>query len=206
MGLGNPGDRYTGTRHNVGFDVVDALGVRAGSRVDRLDCRALTARVRLFGKPVLLAKPQTYMNLSGESVKGLTTKYDVPLERTLIVLDDVALPPGRIRIRPTGSSGGQKGLQNVIDCFSTNAIPRLRVGVGGADFRPGDDRADYVLGRFAKSERDSIVSALKDACDAVELFVSEGIDFAMTRFNRSAEETSPGDGSSTRSPEAPPAS
>lgn len=205
MGLGNPGDRYTGTRHNVGFDVVDALSARAGVRVDRLDCRALTARVRLLGKPVVLAKPQTYMNLSGESVKGLATKHDVPLERILVVLDDVALPPGRIRVRPTGSSGGQKGLQNVIDCFKTNEIPRLRVGVGGADFRPGDDRADYVLGRFAKSEREAILGALGEACDAVELFVAEGLDAAMTRFNRPAEDTAPGENPSTRSPETPPA-
>ena len=207
VGLGNPGDRYVGTRHNVGFEVVDALAARAGAasggrvRVDRLDCRALTARVRLAGKPVLLAKPQTYMNVSGESVKGLVTKYEVPLERTVVVSDDVALPPGRLRLRPSGSSGGQKGLQNTIDCLRTNVFPRLRVGVGGESFQPGEDRADYVLSRFAKSERRDVESAVADACDAIELWLTSGLEAAMSRFN-SAEPSGPAE---PRSPKAAPA-
>lgn len=195
-GLGNPGDRYTGTRHNVGFEVVDRLAEqlsgegRGSVRVDRLDCRALTARVALEGASVLLAKPQTYMNLSGESVKGLATKHEVALERLLVVVDDVALPVGRIRLRPSGSSGGQKGLQNVVDCFGTNTIPRLRVGIAGAHYREGEDKSDYVLERFGKAERESAKESVEDACDAVRVFVREGIDAAMSRFN-GASETSP---------------
>lgn len=194
-GLGNPGDRYTGTRHNVGFEVVDRLAEqlsgegRGSVRVDRLDCRALTARVPLEGASVLLAKPQTYMNLSGESVKGLAQKHDVPLERLLVVVDDVALPVGRIRLRPSGSSGGQKGLQNVVDCFGTNAVPRLRVGIAGAHYRSGEDKADYVLERFGKAERAAVKDSIEDACDAVRVFVRDGIGAAMSRYNGAAEST-----------------
>lgn len=187
VGLGNPGDRYAGTRHNVGFDVVDELATRARVRVDRLDCRALTARTRLAGAPVLLAKPQTYMNVSGESVKGLAVKYDVPLERLLVVSDDVALPLGTLRLRGQGSSGGQKGLQSVIDCLKVKDFPRLRVGVGGSDFRPGDELSDYVLSRFSKAERTLHQEAVLTAADAVETFVEKGLDAAMTRFNRSGD-------------------
>lgn len=196
VGLGNPGDRYVGTRHNVGFEVLDAFVRRLASdpsrppRVDRLDCRALTGRVRVGEAPVLLAKPQTYMNLSGESVKGLLVKHAVPRDRLLVVSDDVALPVGRLRIRPSGSSGGQKGLQNVIDCLGADDFPRLRVGVAGDRFRPGEDKADYVLDRFSKAERAALAPVLDAACEAIEAFVVEGIDAAMNRFNR-APETAP---------------
>ncbi len=192
-GLGNPGDRYVGTRHNVGWEVLDALVRRLAAdparptRIDRLDCRALTGRVKIGATPVLLAKPQTYMNLSGESVKGLLLKHAVPLERMLVVSDDVALPVGRLRIRPSGSSGGQKGLQNVIDCLGTDAFPRLRVGIAGDHFRPGEDKADYVLERFSKAERAALVPVLETACEAIETFVAEGLEVAMNRFNRSPE-------------------
>jgi PTH1 family peptidyl-tRNA hydrolase len=189
-GLGNPGDRYTGTRHNVGFDVIDALAGRNAAqrpRVDKLDCRALTARVRVADTPVLLAKPQTYMNLSGESVKGLATKYEVPVERVLVVLDDVALPVGRLRVRATGSAGGQNGLKSVLECFKTQDVPRLRLGIAGEHFVQGDDKADYVLARFSKAERPVIEAAVGEACDAVEVFVTSGIDAAMSRFNRTPE-------------------
>lgn len=193
MGLGNPGDRYTGTRHNVGFDVVDALAKRASGdargsvRVDRLDCRALTGRVRLNGRPVLLAKPQTYMNVSGESVAGLVAKLGVPLDSLLVVADDVAIPVGSLRLRRSGSSGGQKGLQSVIDCLKTNEFPRLRLGIAGEHFQPGEDKADYVLERFGKAERATISSVVDTACDAVACWATEGIDAAMNRFNRLPE-------------------
>jgi len=193
VGLGNPGDRYVGTRHNVGWEVLDALVRRLAAdssrpaRIDRLDCRALTGRVKIGATPVLLAKPQTYMNLSGESVKGLLLKHAVPAERMLVVSDDVALPVGRLRIRPSGSSGGQKGLQNVIDCLGTDAFPRLRIGIAGDHFRPGEDKADYVLERFSKAERAALVPVLDTACEAIETFVAEGLESAMNRFNRSPE-------------------
>ena len=193
VGLGNPGDRYVGTRHNVGFEALDALVRRLAAdparpaRVDRLDCRALTGRVRIGETPVLLAKPQTYMNLSGESVKGLLVKHAVPRERMLVVSDDVALPVGRLRIRPSGSSGGQKGLQSIVDCLGSDDFPRLRMGIAGPHFRPGEDLADYVLERFSKAERSLLASAVAVACEAIETFVAEGIDVAMNRFNRAPE-------------------
>ena len=191
VGLGNPGDRYTGTRHNVGFDVVEAFAKKAGggaARIDRLDCRALTGRVRLGERAVLVARPQTYMNLSGESVKGLVTKYEVPLDRLVVVSDDTALPVGRIRIRRSGSSGGQKGLQSILETLGTPEFPRLRLGVRGEKFRPGEDLADYVLSRFSKAERPVVDETIGTACEALETFVIDGIDAAMNRFNRSPEE------------------
>lgn len=191
-GLGNPGDRYVGTRHNVGFDVIDALAGRSAvpgtrPRVDRLDCRALTGRVKIGGRPVILAKPQTYMNLSGESVKGLAAKHEVTPDRMLVVVDDVALPVGRLRLRASGSAGGQKGLASVLECFRTQSVPRLRIGIAGDHFQPGEDKADYVLARFSKSERPVVESAVSEACDAIEVFVTDGIDAAMARFNRTPE-------------------
>lgn len=191
VGLGNPGDRYTGTRHNVGFDVVQAFARKAAghpTRLDRVDCRALTGRVKVGDTPVVVARPQTYMNASGESVKGLALKYDVALERLIVVSDDTALPVGAIRIRRSGSSGGQKGLQSVIDCFGTNAIPRLRLGVRGENFQPGEALDTYVLSRFSKKERPAADEAIESACEALVVFVTEGIDAAMNRFNRSPEE------------------
>jgi len=191
VGLGNPGDRYTGTRHNVGFDVVLAFARKAAGgppRLDRLDCRALTGRVRLGDRPVVVARPQTYMNSSGESVKGLAAKYAVPLDHLVVVLDEVALPVGSIRIRRAGSSGGHKGLQSVIDCFGTDEFPRLRLGVRGENFQPGEPKDDYVLSRFSKKERPAIDEAIATACGALDLFVTDGIDAAMNRFNRPPEE------------------
>jgi len=194
VGLGNPGDRYTGTRHNVGFDAVQAFAEKAAGgppRLDRLDCRALTGRVRVGDRPVLVARPQTYMNASGESVKGLVARYGVPLERLVVVLDEVALPVGSVRFRRSGSSGGQKGLQSVIDCLGTSEFPRLRLGVRGEHFEPGEPKDDYILSRFSKKERPSIDEAIATACDALEAFVTDGIDAAMNRYNRSPEESSP---------------
>ena len=191
VGLGNPGDRYTGTRHNVGFDVVEAFAKKAGggaARIDRLDCRALTGRLRVGERAVLVARPQTFMNLSGESVKGLVTKYAVPLDRLVVVSDDTALPVGRLRLRRSGSSGGQKGLQSVLEILGTPEFPRLRLGVRGETFRPGEDLADYVLSRFSKAERPVLDETIGTACEALETFVIEGIDAAMNRFNRSPEE------------------
>ena len=159
----------------------------APPRVERLDCRALTGRARLGADTVVLAKPQTYMNLSGESVKGLVLKYEVPLERLLVVVDDTALPVGRLRLRASGSSGGQKGLQSVIDCLRTDAFPRLRIGIAGEHLRPGDEKADYVLSRFSKAERTLVREAVETACDAVESFLTGGLETAMNRFNRPPE-------------------
>ncbi len=191
VGLGNPGDRYSGTRHNVGFDVVQAFARKAAGRpprLDRLDCRALTGRIKVGDHPVVVARPQTYMNASGESVKGLVLKHDVPLDRLVVVLDEVALPVGAIRFRRSGSSGGQKGLQSVIDCLGTSDFPRLRLGVRGEHFEPGEPKDDYILDRFSRKERPILDEAIATACDALETFVTDGIEVAMNRFNRLPEE------------------
>ena len=194
VGLGNPGDRYTGTRHNVGFDVVEAFARKAVGgppRLDRLDCRALTGRVKVGDRTVLVARPQTYMNASGESVKGLLAKYEVPLESLVVVSDEVALPVGALRFRRSGSSGGQKGLQSIIDGLGTTEFPRLRLGVRGEHFEPTEAKDDYILSRFSKKERPAVDEAIATACEALETFVTDGIDAAMNRFNRSPEESSP---------------
>lgn len=132
------------------------------------------------------------MNLSGESVKGLVARHWIDPSRLLVVLDDAAIPVGRIRIRPSGSSGGQKGLQNVIDCLGTNAIPRLRIGIAGEYLHPGDEKADYVLSRFSKAERPRIAEAVALACDAVETFLTAGLESAMNSFNGPPEEVTAG--------------
>lgn len=152
-------------------------------RVDRLDCRALTARVRIGDTPVLLAKPQTFMNVSGESVKGLIVKHGVALDRLLVVLDEAALPLGRLRLRASGSSAGQKGLQSVIDCLGTNEVPRLRVGIAGEHQKPGE-LGEYVLSRFSKAERPVAERMVAAAADAAETFVRDGLDAAQAAFNR----------------------
>jgi PTH1 family peptidyl-tRNA hydrolase len=158
-------------------------------RLDRLDCRALTGRVRVEGTPVLVARPQTYMNLSGESVKGLLARHGVPTERLIVVSDDTALPVGQIRIRRSGSSGGQKGLQSIIDTLGTAEFARVRVGVRGEHFQLGEDQADYVLSRFSKAERPAADEAIGRAAEAVETIVREGLEAAMNRFNGSPEDT-----------------
>ena len=185
MGLGNPGDRYSGTRHNVGFDVVQAFAEKAAGgppRLDRLDCRALTGRVRVGDRPVLVARPQTYMNLSGESVKGLALKYEVPLDGLVVVSDDTALPVGTIRIRRSGSVA--------LGTFaSSHATISAIEGVRGDNFQPGEPLDTYVLSRFSKKERPAIDAAIDTAIDALTVFVTDGIEAAMNRFNRSSEES-----------------
>ncbi|MCC6132823.1 MAG: aminoacyl-tRNA hydrolase [Acidobacteria bacterium] len=192
-GLGNPGDRYTGTRHNVGFDTIDALAASVrtpagyGIRVDRFDCRALVGQARVEGKMVLFAKPQTFMNLSGESVKGLMQKYEIDRERLLVIADDAALPLGRLRLRRSGSDGGQKGLRSIISCLGSEDFPRLRFGIAGETFRPGTDLSDYVLERFGKAEREDVKQGIERACEAVRVFLTRGIEDAMNEFNRPQE-------------------
>ena len=157
--------------------------------MDRLDCRALTGRLRFGERSVLLAKPQTYMNCSGESVKGLLNRYEVSLDRLLVVVDDAALPVGRLRLRAAGSSGGQKGLQSIIDCLGTNAFPRLRLGVAGEHLAQTEDLADYVLSRFSKAERALFDGAVAAGCAAIESFLTSGLETAMNTFNRPPEES-----------------
>ncbi len=180
--LGNPGVKYARTRHNAGFIAAGRLEKDAGIRINRLKFKALTAVGDFGGCKVLFMKPQTYMNLSGDAVLQAMRFYKVPLERIIVISDDTALPIGKIRIRRSGSAGGQKGLADVIKKCGGESFPRIRIGVGGpphADY----DMADWVLSAFTDKEAAEINDAARKALDAAELIVSSGIDKAMNAFN-----------------------
>ena len=180
--LGNPGDQYENTRHNVGFLAADALGERLNKPIQRLKFKALTNVVEYGGCRVLLMKPVTYMNLSGEAVRQAVQFYKLPPERVLVVSDDVALPPGRLRIRKGGSAGGHNGLKNLIQHLGTDQFPRVRVGVGEKP-HPDYDMADWVLGKLQGEDKKAVDAAVKRAADAVECLIREGPDRAMSRYN-----------------------
>jgi PTH1 family peptidyl-tRNA hydrolase len=184
VGLGNPGRQYAGTRHNFGFELIDRLCVRLDAQGLRLHSHALVTTTLHEGHKVLLAKPQTYMNLSGKSVQGLANFYRVPLSKILVAHDDLDLPFGTLRLRPGGGPGGQKGVRSTIEMLGSQDFSRLRLGIG----RPlGQmDPSDYVLQQFSRAERDQLSQALDRAADAALVFVADGIQAAMNRFNASA--------------------
>lgn len=180
--LGNPGDRYDNTRHNAGFLVADELADRLNVPIQRLKFKALTNLVELNGQRVLLMKPVTFMNLSGESVGEAAAFYKVPPDHILVVSDEVALPPGKIRVRKNGSAGGHNGLKNIIAHLGTEEFPRVRVGVGQKP-HPDYDMADWVLGKLQGEDKKAVDEAVKKAADAVTCLVKEGPDRAMNRYN-----------------------
>lgn len=182
VGLGNPGTAYQNTRHNIGFEVIDLLAGQENISVSEKKHKAIIGKGLINGQKVLLAKPQTYMNLSGESVRQLVDYYDIdPIEELLVISDDISLEPGQIRLRKKGSAGGHNGLKNIIAHIGNGDFKRLRMGVGAKP--EGYDLADYVLGHFSKEESDLMGEATKKAADAVRLLLLEGIDAAMNRFN-----------------------
>ena len=182
VGLGNVGDKYEGTRHNVGFRVADELAERAGVPVQRLKYRALTGQAEIGGARVLLMKPVTFMNLSGEAVRPAADFYKVPADHILVLSDDVSLPVGKLRIRRGGSAGGHNGLKNIIQHLGTDQFPRVKVGVGEKP-HPDYDMADWVLGKFQGEDRKAIDQAVQRAADAVECLLREDPERAMSRFN-----------------------
>ena len=179
--LGNPGDKYENTRHNVGFMVADETADRQSKPIQRLKFKALTNTLSISGEKVLVMKPITYMNLSGEAVRQAADFYKIPPERVLVVSDDTALALGRLRIRAKGSAGGHNGLKNIIQHLGTDQFPRLRVGVGEKP-HPDYDMADWVLGNFVGEDKKTIDAAVKRAADAVECILSEGLEKAMVKF------------------------
>jgi PTH1 family peptidyl-tRNA hydrolase len=183
VGLGNPGAEYEWTRHNLGFMVVDTLARQTGREVKRAECRAHVGRAEVEGRAVELVKPQTYMNLSGESVACLLRKRAglKPAADVLVISDDIALPFGALRLRPRGSSGGQKGLKNIIAALGTDEFMRLRVGIRPE--HPVGDTASYVLERFPKAQRDEVEKVLERATDALRAVIRDGIDKAMAQYN-----------------------
>lgn len=181
VGLGNPGREYKDNRHNVGFMLVDRLSVLLDVRMNRLQARALVASTSYQGRKIILAKPQTYMNLSGQSVGGLARFYKLPLENVMVAHDDLDLPFGVIRIRPGGGAGGQKGVASTIECLGSRDFPRLRIGIGRPPGRM--DPADYVLQDFPQADLVTLSETLGRAAQAVLVFVTEGVQAAMNQFN-----------------------
>ena len=182
VGLGNPGPKYEWTRHNMGFLVVDELAERENIPVQRLKYKALTNVVEYGGCRVLLMKPTTYMNLSGEAVGQAARFYKIPPERVLVISDDVALPQGKLRVRRSGSAGGHNGLKNIIAHLGTDQFPRIKVGVGGKP-HPDSDMADWVLGKFTGQDKKVMEDAISRAADAVACLLEKGVDQAMAKFN-----------------------
>jgi len=181
VGLGNPGREYRQTRHNVGFMLMDRLTARLNVRFTRMQSKALVASANFEERKIIFAKPQTFMNLSGQSVQGLLHFYKLPLENLLIAHDDLDLPLGTIRIRPDGRSAGQKGMTSTIDRLGTDEFPRLRLGIGRP---PGQMQApDYVLQDFSDADMVVISETLNRAVEAGLTWVTEGLDKAMNKFN-----------------------
>ena len=181
-GLGNPGDKYENTRHNAGFLVVDELARRGGFSVRKVKHKALTETAVIGGQGVLVMKPTTYMNLSGEAVGDAARFYKIPPERVLIISDDTDLPVGKLRIRKSGSAGGHNGLKSIIQHLGGDGFPRLKVGVGGKP-HPDYDMADWVLGKLQGEDKKVFDEAVKKAADAIECLLKEGPDKAMNKFN-----------------------
>ena len=181
-GLGNPGSKYENTRHNAGFLAIERIAEKAGVSIDRLKFKGLTAQAELGGRRVLLLKPSTFMNLSGQSVQEALAFYKLPPSRCIVLFDDISLEPGRMRIRAKGTDGGHNGMKNIIYLTGHDDIPRIKIGVGKKP-SPEWDLADWVLSRFSAEELKQLEAVAKNIGDAVELIVSGQPDKAMNRFN-----------------------
>ena len=186
-GLGNPTKEYEGTRHNVGFEVIDRIAEKYNISVDTKKHRAQLGKGIISGRKVILAKPQTYMNLSGESIRSLIDYYKADEEHELLVIyDDISLDVGQLRIRAKGSAGGHNGIKNIIACLGTQVFPRIKIGVG--EKPRGYDLADYVLGHFSKAEQEKMEEGYREAVQAAEMIVSGELEAAMNEYNRRKKE------------------
>jgi peptidyl-tRNA hydrolase, PTH1 family len=181
VGLGNPGREYKETRHNVGFMVVDRLCQKWGVKPSRLQSKALVAQTLVEEEKIILAKPQTFMNLSGEAVGPLMRYYKLELSQLIVIHDDLDLPLGTLRLRPGGGSGGQKGLNSIIQKLGTQDFPRMRIGIGRPPGRM--DAADYVLQSFSSGDMETFQFVLNKAEEAVTAFIQHGLDTAMNQYN-----------------------
>ena len=185
-GLGNPGREYENTRHNAGFMVLDALADKLGADISERKHKALCGKAVIGGQKVILLKPQTYMNSSGESIRAAADYYKVAPEDILVIYDDISLAPGQLRIRAKGSAGGHNGIKSIIAHLGTQEFPRVKVGIG--EKPPRMDLADYVLGHFSEGEKRIMADAVKEAADAVCEMVNMGIEQAMNDHNRKKSE------------------
>ncbi len=191
VGLGNPGPEYQWTPHNLGFLVVDELANRGSIRVERPEAKAMAGRGKLAGEEIVLAKPQTMMNLSGFSVRELLAKYELEPSALIMVYDEAALPWGTMRIRERGSAGGHNGMKSVIGSLGTDEFIRVRLGV--QPDHPVGDLAEYVLRRMKKAELEQAAAVMDEAADAVELILAQGVAAAMNRYNRRDESADEGE-------------
>ena len=182
VGLGNPGSKYESTRHNMGFLAVDLLAEKEKFKCNKLRFRAWTAIVELGGEKVLVMKPQTYMNLSGESVGEAARFYKIPADHVLVISDDISLPTGKLRIRAGGSAGGHNGLKNIIQHLGTDQFPRIKVGVGSPQ-QAGYDVVDWVIGKPMGEDQKILLDTLHRAANAVPVLIAHGVDKAMNCFN-----------------------
>lgn len=180
--LGNPGLKYEGTRHNAGFITAAAAEKKYGVKINRSRFKALTAKCTIAGQSVLLMKPQTYMNLSGEAVQAAASYYKIPADHIIVFSDEMALPVGKIRVKPKGSAGGHNGLKSIISCLGTDAFPRIRLGVG-APPNPDYDVKDWVLSVFRNQDAADIADAARRAADALESYIADGSEKTMNLFN-----------------------
>ena len=180
VGLGNPGKKYDKTRHNMGFMAIDLLADQAKIDIDKEVFHSLMGRGKIYGEDCILIKPQTFMNLSGTAVQEVVHYFKIEMDDIIVVYDDMALEPGRIRIRKEGSSGGHKGMQNIIDCLSTDKIKRIRIGIG----EPGEwDTVDFVLSKPLKDEQPLIDEAIENAVGALKEAIKSDFDRAMNKYN-----------------------
>jgi PTH1 family peptidyl-tRNA hydrolase len=185
IGLGNPGKKYEFTRHNVGFLVVDEIAKRLNILRYQSKFNAHFATAEYLGVKIILCKPQTYMNLSGEAVFAIGNYFKIETKDMIVISDDMDLPPGKVRIRPFGGAGGQKGLKNIIDRLQTNRFPRIRIGIGKD---PMIEAADYVLGKFEKENHDLYIATIKQAVEAALVFAVDGLEKAMNQYNKNHHE------------------
>ncbi len=181
VGLGNPGSRYDNTRHNVGFDTIDYLSAKLGIRVSKIGFKSIYGEGEVEGKKIILCKPQTFMNLSGETVRDIVAWYKIPVENIIIIYDDIDLEPGKIRVRPKGSSGTHNGMKSVIYQLQSQDFPRVRIGIGRAPEKW--DLADYVLSKFSKADREIINKSIEMAANAAIMIAARGVAEAMNTFN-----------------------
>jgi len=182
VGLGNPGKQYVNTRHNVGFDAIDLISERTGIKVTKVKCKALIGQGIIEGKRVILAKPQTFMNLSGESVRDLVEWYKIDIKNIMVIYDDIDLPLGRLRVRPKGSAGTHNGMRSVIYQLQSDEFPRIRIGIGKPP--EGWELADFVLGRFGTEDRKLVEQCISKAADAAVDIIKSDVEYAMNIYNR----------------------
>ena len=180
-GLGNPSRTYEGTRHNIGFTIIDVIGNKFGIDIKKKKHKALVGRGIIDGMRVILAKPQTYMNLSGESIREIADFYKIEPENIIIIYDDISLDVGQLRIRKKGSAGGHNGIKNIIAHLGTQEFPRIKVGIGNKP--EGWDLADYVLSKYSKAEQEALEEASEGVIGAVKLMLMDDIEAAMNKYN-----------------------